>query len=183
MTQHFTLETERLYLRPFKDVDLFPFLQALYDSMAELSPWLEWCDYNFTQDDAKEWIANSSVAWQTNTGYEFAVFDKRSDELLGAVALTCLQPLFNSANLGYWIHSSYHHQGIAKEACQAIIHFGFEDLSLTRLEIVTHMDNIPSQQTALACGAQFEAISRNRVLVNDIPNPGYVYSIIPQDVK
>jgi len=79
MTQHFTLETERLYLRPFKDVDLFPFLQALYDSMAELSPWLEWCDYNFTQDDAKEWIANSSVAWQTNTGYEFAVFDKRSE--------------------------------------------------------------------------------------------------------
>lgn len=182
MKLDYQLTTPRLILRPFKTADLNAFFEAVSQSAPYLKPWLEWCDSDFDQQQAHEWIAASRLSWQHDYSYELAIFDRFSDNFVGTVSLSAITPLFNSANLGYWISHSYHRQGMATEASLAIIQFGFQILGLTRLEIITHIDNYASQKTALACNAIFECEARNRIFYRNKPINGYVYSLIPQDL-
>ncbi|WP_318462446.1 GNAT family N-acetyltransferase [Photobacterium leiognathi] len=182
MKLDFELSTPRLTLRPFKNADLSDFLTAVHESTADLSPWLEWCDERFDQHDAHEWINASRLSWQTDFSYEFAIFNRFNDEFLGTVSLSAIIPMTNSANLGYWIRSSYHQQGFATEANTAAVQFAFQMLGLTRLEIVTHIDNYASQKTAKACNAQFECKARNRIFYHNKPLDGLVFSLIPTDL-
>ncbi|WP_434144883.1 GNAT family N-acetyltransferase [Photobacterium leiognathi] len=182
MKLDFELSTPRLTLRPFKNADLSDFLTAVHESTADLSPWLEWCDDHFNQHDAHEWINASRLSWQTDFSYEFAIFNRFDDEFLGTVSLSAIIPMTNSANLGYWIRSSYHQQGFATEANTAAVQFAFQMLGLTRLEIVTHIDNYASQKTAKACNAQFECEARNRIFYHNKPLDGLVFSLVPTDL-
>ncbi|WP_318434542.1 GNAT family N-acetyltransferase [Photobacterium leiognathi] len=182
MKLDFELSTPRLTLRPFKNADLSDFLTAVHESTADLSPWLEWCDERFDQHDAHEWINASRLSWQTDFSYEFAIFNRFDDEFLGTVSLSAIIPMTNSANLGYWIRSSYHQQGFATEANTAAVQFAFQMLGLTRLEIVTHIDNYASQKTAKACNAQFECEARNRIFYHNKPLDGLVFSLVPTDL-
>ncbi|GAA03841.1 GNAT family N-acetyltransferase [Photobacterium leiognathi] len=182
MKLDFELSTPRLILRPFKSADLTDFLTAVRESTADLSPWLEWCDSSFDQHDAHEWINASRLSWQTDFSYEFAIFNRFDDEFIGTVSLSAIIPMTNSANLGYWIRSSYHRQGFATEANIAAVQFAFQMLGLTRLEIVTHIDNYASQKTAKACNAQFECEARNRIFYQNKPLDGLVFSLVPSDL-
>ncbi|OBU26460.1 GNAT family N-acetyltransferase [Photobacterium aquimaris] len=182
MKLDYQLTTPRLILRPFKTVDLHVFFEAVSQSAPYLEPWLEWCDSDFDQQQAHGWIAASRLSWQHDYSYELAIFDRFSDDFIGTVSLSAITPLFNSANLGYWISHNYHRQGMATEASLAIIQFGFQILGLTRLEIITHIDNYASQKTALACNAIFECEARNRIFYRNKPINGYVYSLTPQDL-
>ncbi|MEC6831640.1 GNAT family N-acetyltransferase [Photobacterium toruni] len=182
MKLDFELTTPRLVLRPFKPADLTAFVKAVNQSCECLQPWLEWCDTDFDQQQAYEWIEASRLSWQHDYSYELAIFDRFNDEFVGAISLSAIVPLFNSANLGYWITHNYHRQGLATEANIAIIQFAFQMLGLTRLEIITHLDNYASQKTALACNAVFECEARNRIFYQNMPINGYVYSLVPQDL-
>ncbi|WP_256382950.1 GNAT family N-acetyltransferase [Photobacterium toruni] len=182
MKLDFELTTPRLVLRPFKPADLTSFVKAVNQSCEYLQPWLEWCNTDFEQQQAYEWIEASRLSWQHDYSYELAIFDRFNDEFVGAVSLSAIVPLFNSANLGYWITHNYHRQGLATEANIAIIQFAFQMLGLTRLEIITHIDNYASQKTALACNAVFECEARNRIFYQNMPINGYVYSLVPQDL-
>jgi RimJ/RimL family protein N-acetyltransferase len=147
MKMDFELSTQRLILRPFKTVDLLAHLTAVQESTEQLSPWLEWCTPHYDQHDAHEWIASSRLSWKTDMSYELAIFDRFDDAFIGSVSISALIPMCNSANLGYWVRTSYHRQGIASEACLALAQFAFMTLGLTRLEIIVHPDNYPSQKT------------------------------------
>lgn len=182
MKLDFSLTTPRLILRPYKTVDLLEYFAAVQESAEQLSPWLEWCYPDYNQHDAHEWITSSRLSWQTDISYELALFSRHDDTLIGSVTLSTLFPMCNSANLGYWIRSSHHQQGLAKEATIAVANFAFQALDLTRLEIVTHTDNIASQNTALACHAKFECEARNRIFAHGQVCNGLVYSLIPEDL-
>ncbi|CAG20779.1 GNAT family N-acetyltransferase [Photobacterium profundum] len=182
MKMDFELSTPRLILRPFKTVDLLAHLTAVQESTEQLSPWLEWCTPHYDQHDAHEWIASSRLSWQTDMSYELAIFDRFDDTFVGSVSISALIPMCNSANLGYWVRTSYHRQGIASEACLALAQFAFMTLGLTRLEIIVHPDNYPSQKTAIACNAQFECEARNRIFTHGKIHNGLVYSLIPEDL-
>ena len=60
----FELTTPRLILRPFKTADLNAFLEAVTQSSEQLQPWLEWCDADFDQQQAHEWVEASRLSWQ-----------------------------------------------------------------------------------------------------------------------
>ncbi|MCM0147165.1 GNAT family N-acetyltransferase [Photobacterium galatheae] len=182
MKLDYVLTTPRLYLRPYKMVDLAENLAAVLESHSELSPWVEWCHPNYSQQDAHAWLSASQMNWKLENGYELAIFTRRDDKFLGTVCLNNLSRLTNSAELGYWIRSSCHHQGYATEAILSLARFAFDTLALTRLEIVVHLGNHASQKTAERCGARFESLSRNRIFTHDQPKDGMVYSLIPQDI-
>ncbi|MDX1301939.1 GNAT family N-acetyltransferase [Photobacterium sp.] len=182
MKLDFSLTAPRLVLRPYKPVDLQEHFAAVKESAEQLSPWLEWCYPDFTLHDANEWITFSRLSWQTDISYEFALFSRHDDTFIGSVTLSALLPMCNSANLGYWIRSSCHQQGLAREATIAVANFAFQELALTRLEIVTHTGNIASQRTALACHAKFECEARNRIFAHGQASNGLVYSLIPEDL-
>ncbi|GAB3515774.1 GNAT family N-acetyltransferase [Photobacterium alginatilyticum] len=182
MNTDFDISTPRLVLRPYKIVDLNELIDAVRSSVSELSPWLSWCTSDYDQHDAYEWINASRNNWQHNISYEMGIFERHSGLLAGSVSLNNVSITLNSAELGYWIRSSFHRQRFATEACQAISEFAFSTLGLTRLEIVTHTGNLASQRTALAIQAKFECTARNRIFAAGKPSDGLVFSLIPQDL-
>ncbi|MGF1729833.1 GNAT family N-acetyltransferase [Photobacterium kasasachensis] len=183
MKTDFELTTIRFRLRPYKVADLNDLLDAVLTSVTQLQPWLAWCTDDYDQHDAYEWINASRLNWQNDISYELAIFDRQNEELIGSISLNNVSVILNSAELGYWIRTDYHQQGIATEACQAVADFAFNTLGLTRLEIVVHTGNLASQRTALACKAKYECTARNRIYTSGTACDGIVFSLIPEDLR
>jgi ribosomal-protein-alanine N-acetyltransferase len=62
----------------------------------------------------------------------------------------------NEVEVAYTISRSYWGQGLATEAAQAILQYGFEALNLTRLICLIDEENIASQKVAIKMGMKFE---------------------------
>ncbi|PSW21138.1 N-acetyltransferase [Photobacterium sanctipauli] len=182
MKADFELVTDRLILRPYKNVDLLDLVEAIQQSDDTLSRWLPWCSAHYNQHDAHEWIHASQQNWLYDICYEFAIFHRDDDEFLGSISISNLSEITNSGELGYWIKSSAQQQGFATEACREAARFAFSKVKLTRIEIVTHLGNLASQRTALACNAKFECTARNRVIEDGHPINGLLFSLIPTDI-
>ncbi|CAM2969257.1 GNAT family N-acetyltransferase [Vibrio neptunius] len=170
--------TPRLVLKLIPQEDAKTLAQCVLQSPG-LHRWIDWCHDKFTIQEAERFILATRLNWVKSEAYGFGLYRRSDHALIGMVAINEFYHTFNMASLGYWLHDSYHKQGYAKEALDALIEFCFAQLKITRIEIVCDPDNIPSQQLAESCGAQFEVSAENRYLFNGQPKQGLVYSIIP----
>ena len=61
-----------------------------------------------------------------NKSYEFAITNKESGELFGAIALSN-NLKFNNGEIAYWVGEEFWGNGYATEAAQAILKFAFDE--------------------------------------------------------
>jgi len=80
--------------------------------------------------------------------YAFAIADAQTGELLGGCSLSHIQPVHYFCNLGYWVRTSRHGEGIAGRAVKLAARFAFERVNLIRAEIVIAVGNGPSKRVA-----------------------------------
>ena len=172
------LETKRLIIRPFLREDLaaahrlfdVEFRDADYgtdpmESLAERAEWLEWAMRNDFQ------LAKLS---QPPYG-DRAIILKTDGQLIGSCGFVpCLNafeqipslapeshPCNQSCNtpefgLFYAISPSYHGQGYATEAAQALVDYAFQQLHLKRLIAETNYDNLASINVMKKLGMRIE---------------------------
>ncbi|NLA78030.1 MAG: GNAT family N-acetyltransferase [Erysipelothrix sp.] len=124
------LTTSRLRLRRFTLDDVAATAQLcnninLYQATANLP-------YPYTEDHATSWITSHQKAWEEGLGFEWALVDKKTDQLLGCVGIF-IDKEHQRGEIGYWIGEPFWNQGYASEAAQAIINHGFEELQLNRI--------------------------------------------------
>jgi RimJ/RimL family protein N-acetyltransferase len=168
-----------LRLRPYRSDDASALYEAVNESVESVGRWLPWCHADYNKTDADVWIAHCEDGWRTGEHYAFAVFDANSAQFCGAVGLNQRNREHNFMNLGYWVRASRQEQGIVRRAARLVAMFGFEQLGLTRVEIVTAPDNQASRRVAEALGARFEGIARNRIVVGGRPIDAAVYALVP----
>lgn len=178
MTPDYQIITNDLVLRLI-DSDESHLLQRCVVSSPSLHQWIDWCHCEFSQDDSKRFIMATRLNWVKAEAYGFGVFERRSNQLLGMVAINELYHTFNMASIGYWISEESQGKGYGKKAVTALIEFCFDMLKLTRVEIVCDPDNLASQRLIEKCGGQFECRANNRFMFEGKPKTGLVYSIIP----
>ena len=178
MSPDYRISSNRVTLRIIEASDAREFSELVRQS-SSLFKWIDWCTPGYSETEAEKFILATRLNWVKADAFGFGVFDNISGNILGMVAINELYHTFNMASLGYWIGDKYQNKGIATEALQALINFCFEQLKLTRLEIVCDPDNLPSQRLIERCGAEKEAIARNRFVFNGKPKDGVVFSIIP----
>ncbi len=133
-------------------------------------------------DDATAWIAHCRAGWYSGGIQAFAMFEADSGHLLGGIGLNQHNPPHRSANLGYWVRQSHQGKGLAAAAAALVARFGFEQLGLVRIEIVTLPGNRASQHTAERVGARFEAVARQRLWMDGQARDARVYGLIPTDL-
>lgn len=155
--------------------------EAARESINEMFAWSSWCHPNYTIEESQAFILSSQAAWNQKTTFGFAVFDTNSRLFFGGVGLNSINRKNNFANLGYWVRSSQTRRGIATAAVLLAAEFGFNDLGLNRIEILTAMENVASQRVAEKAGAEKEGILRRRILLHNRPQDAIMYSLIAPD--
>ena len=178
MSPDFQIVTKNLVLKIIESSDAPEFAERIQNSPS-LFRWIDWCHADYTEKEAEQFILATRLNWVKSDAFGFGIFDRETDDLMGMVAINELYHTFNMASLGYWVSDPFQRRGVAKEAMLGLFEFCFAQLKLTRLEIVCDLDNLPSQHLIEACGAEREAIARNRFIFNGKPKTGVVYAILP----
>lgn len=179
MPSSIQLFDEDILLRPFRFIDSNQLYGAVYESLKELKPWMSWATDGYTELTAREYIAITRARWDEHTFYAFAI--TRGDELLGACTLSSIHPIYHFCNLGYWVRTSCHGQGIAGRAAKLAARFAFENLGLVRVEIVVAVNNQASIRVAEKIGAHDEGLLLNRMVVGRSIYDAHMYSLLPSD--
>ena len=168
-------------LRPFQMEDADQLYSAVRESLADVKPWMSWAHDDYSPEEARSFIAITRARWEETTLLAFAITDANTDELVGGISLGHLHPVYHLCNVGYWVRTSRHGEGIAGRAAKLAARFGFENAGLVRAEIVIAVGNQKSMRVAEKLGAHYEGVLLNRMVVGKSVYDAHMYSIIPQD--
>ncbi|MFM2590368.1 GNAT family N-acetyltransferase [Vibrio sp. TBV020] len=178
MTPDYQIITADLTLRLI-EVEEAESLRKCVAHSPSLHKWVDWCQPDFSTDDAERFILATRLNWVKAQAYGFGVFCRHSDRLVGMVAINEIYHTFNMASIGYWVADEFQGQGYGSKAVTALAEFCFDMLKLTRIEIVCDPNNIPSQKLIERCNGIFESRAANRFIFDGKPKEGLVYSITP----
>jgi len=155
------LETKRLLLR-----------RQMIEDLDDL--WALYCDPEITRyiPDAPRSRAEAKeeLEWHMNGHPRFpelglwATIHKESGKFIGRCGL--IPWTINGQNeveVAYTIAREYWGQGLASEAAQAILNYGFARLNLSRLISVIDPENVASQKVAEKIGMTFEKEERDEL--------------------
>ncbi|WP_336881953.1 GNAT family N-acetyltransferase [Priestia koreensis] len=119
-----TIETKRLRLRLFQQTDA----ETVTDMCNNYNLYKNtlYLPYPYTLEDATHWIKTQQQQFVENRHFEFAVTNKESGELYGAIALSN-QQVFDHGELAYWIGEKHWGNGYATEAAKALVEFAFDE--------------------------------------------------------
>lgn len=177
------LSNKVVTIRRYRGDDVPLLFAAARESINEMFAWAPWCHPNYTVEESQSFVLSSETAWNQKTEFAFAIFDVSTGLFLGGVGLNQINHKNNFANLGYWVRSSQTRRGVATAATLLAAEFGFQDLRLNRIEILTAIGNVVSQRVAEKAGAQKEGILRSRLLLHNRPSDAVMYSLIAADQK
>lgn len=152
--QHIILETQRLILRRQVMEDLED-LYALYCD-AEITKYIPDAPRNYEETKEElEWFLNGHPR-HPELGL-WATIHKDSGKFIGRCGLLPWEIEGQlEVEVAYTIAREYWGQGLATEAAQAILKYGFEELGLLRLICLIEPENIASQKVAQKIGMRLE---------------------------
>ncbi|MBO5946319.1 MAG: GNAT family N-acetyltransferase [Clostridia bacterium] len=170
------LETERLVLRRLNVSDLDDVFK--YAADPRVSEYLLWYPHQ-TKDFTRRYLKFVDKKYKKNEFYDWAV--TVNGHVVGTCGFTSFDIENNCAEIGYVLRSDMWGQGLAAEAARAVITFGFEVLSLNRIEAKLISENASSARVLDKCGMTFEGVHRSSILSKGRYRDIAVYSITKDD--
>ncbi len=170
-------------IRTYRPEDVNALFEAARESIAEVGRWLPWCHENYSIEETQHFINSRGPLSQGDEWYSFGIFEQDGGGFVGGVGINFINRVHQLANLGYWVRTSAAGRGVATIATRAVARFGFDQLSLQRIEIVAAVDNIPSQRVAEKAGAIREGVLRKRLLIGGKSIDAVMFSLVPDDLR
>jgi len=173
-----TLLSERLLLRPFdaRDADA---VQSLAGEWAIADTTLN-IPHPYPDGAAEEWIATHAEAFARGKQAIFAITLRDGFALIGAMGLG-IKPVFQRAELGYWISREHWGNGYCTEAARRVLLYGFEDLGLHRIHAVHFSRNPASGRVMQKIGMRKEGVQREHVIKWGRYEDLVLYAILAED--
>lgn len=84
--------------------------------------------------------------------------------------------------IGYWMKREARGRGVATRALRLVSEWGFEELRLARLQLITEPENLASQRVAEKAGFQREGLLRAFAEIKGRRPDFYIYSLLPGDL-
>ena len=166
--RHLRLETERLTLRLPRHADFRAWVALRAASAEFLTPW----EPSWAPDHLSRKSFTGRVYWAQRAATDVTAVPlfilRRSDEaLLGAITLDNIRrgPA-QAATLGYWIGQSHARQGYMREAIEAMVHYAFRGLDLSRVEAACLPENVASRGVLEKTGFKYEGVAQSYLQIN-----------------
>lgn len=166
--QKVRIDTDRLSLRLPHHSDFHRWVALRRDSFAFLSPW----EPAWSEDHLSRRAFTNRVYWARRsfrTGTAVPVFLVRREDqtLLGAVTLDNIRRgPSQSGTLGYWIGAAHARRGYMKEAIEAVVHYAFVHLDLSRVEAACLPENQASRGVLEKSGFKYEGVAQSYLQID-----------------
>ena len=168
------LSTPRLILRDLRPIDLDDLYE--YASDPEIDRYTPWDHYN-NIEEARENLNEFLEAYEKHGFWAWGIEHCADKKLIGIININ--KPGHDrKVEVGYTIARKYWGQGLATEALQALIQYGFEKLDIARIEAVILPENTASSKVLAKAGMQFEGLLRNYQVWKGKPSDLEMYSIV-----
>jgi len=168
MRRKVQLETERMTLRPPVHGD-FRQWAALRDTSAEfLQQWEPtWAADHLTRKSFTNRVYWAQRSITNGTAVPLFMIRREDNAVLGAITLDHIRrgPA-QSATTGYWVGEPYARQGFMREAIDAVVHYAFSTLDLSRIEAGCLPENNPSRGLLEQCGFKYEGVAQAYLQIN-----------------
>lgn len=140
-----TIKTARLVLRPTsaEDAKRAFEIQSDWDVTHMLNT-----SFPPSRRELDDWFCSHQSEWAAGTAYRFAV--THQEQTIGIVDVDSITG--NEGSLGYWLERSSWGKGFAFEAAEALIHFVFHEVGLSKLTSAHASDNPASGRVLTRLG-------------------------------
>jgi RimJ/RimL family protein N-acetyltransferase len=173
-----SLDTARLHLRPFALTDA-PDVQR-YVSDRDVAAMTLSIPHPYPDGGAEKWIGTHAQKYADGRVVHFAVIERDSGGLAGAIGLTP-EPGHGRAELGYWIAKPFWGRGYATEAGHTMLRFGFEALRLNKIHAAVFIKNPASDRVIRKLGMKWEGRLREHDLKWGVYEDIDVYAVLARE--
>ena len=146
-----------------------------------LRKWLPWPDSVTKLSDTEDFIAAQLLRFQRDEALHVTIFYQ--DKIAGVLGYNRIDQVNGIGYAGYWLAQEYNGKGIMTESVKDLVHLGFEDYSLNRIDIRCAVDNHKSRAIPERLGFRQEGIIRCAEKVCDKHLDHVVYGLLKQDLK
>ena len=172
------LETQRIRLRPYRagdDEAMF----ALYSDPRVMrywsfAPWVELAQ-------ARTYLSRALDGMDSGEIFPWAIADRDSDRLIGALTLFSLHAEQLRAEVGYSLSPDFQGRGLAAEALRLGLAHAIDSLGLVRIEADIDPRNEPSARLLERLGFVREGLLRQRWRVNGEICDSAFYGLLAED--
>ena len=174
------IQTERLLLRKVTPGDAEDMLAYISDpEVARHTTWEPYDSIEQVRDHLRSVISNYERGEPANWGVTL----RESGRLIGMCGFMAgsWEPEYARASLGYAIAREYWDRGLTTEAMRAAIAFGFNHLSLNRIEARCIAENTASERVMQKAGLSYEGTLRDYVFRKGAYRDYKVYSILRRE--
>ena len=148
-----TVETERLLLQRLRYEDAEEIFYS-YASKPEVTKYLSFYTHQSVQD-ARNFLSYAVKAWENGTEYVFGIRLRKDNQFIGSIGVINEN---GKAHFGYALSPIYWNQGLATEACKALISLLRSKKSLHRIWTFIDAENVASGRVIEKSGLKQEAI-------------------------
>ncbi|MBM7692172.1 ribosomal-protein-alanine N-acetyltransferase [Peribacillus deserti] len=172
------IETRRLLLREVTIADANDMLTYLSDkdvvSPMGLAPFQ-------TEKDVGDEIRWYNSIYEEGTGIRWGITLKDSGRVIGSCGFLNRLTKHYRAEIGYELSKDYWGKGIASEALEAVVMYGYQHFQLERIEALIEPANLSSQKLVEKLGFKREGCLRHYEFTCGKFDDLYMYSIIKKD--
>ncbi|NSX56046.1 GNAT family N-acetyltransferase [Parasulfitobacter algicola] len=162
------LETERMSLRPPTHADFRYWSSLRSQSETFLKQWEPtWADDHLTRKafTNRVYWANRSIS--NGSAVPLFLIRREDGTLIGAITLDNIRRGPSQAGtLGYWIGAAHARKGYMREAIQAVVHYAFQQLDLSRVEAACLPENVASRGVLEKSGFKYEGVAQSYLQIN-----------------
>ncbi|MDA8262652.1 MAG: GNAT family protein [Actinomycetota bacterium] len=149
-----------LWLGLLLPVDADELYQLITSSTRHLSPYLPWVERVRSVEDERAFLHDAVCRMADGLAYTVGIWEGES--LAGLASLEMDQDN-NSAELGYYLGSSFTGRGYMTAAASEVVSWGFSRLGLARVEAHVAVGNQRSRAVCLRMGMAFEGVARGAI--------------------
>ncbi len=172
------LESERIYLRPFCQLDAPIILESTRDDEIR---YMTGTKSTFSLEQITKHIDHIS---NNSSRYDFAICLKSTDEMIGELSILDIDEENKRAGFRISMLSiAVTGQGYGTEAIKIILRFVFEQLSLNRLQLEVFSHNLRGIKAYEKVGFVKEGTLRQSLFYNDAYSDEIIMAILKSDYK
>ncbi len=155
-------------------------LFALTDENREyLRQWLSWVDNIESVSDTRRYIRSTLQQFNDDKGFQAGIWFRGN--LVGIIGYQNLDWLNRSTAVGYWVGAGFQGNGLATNACGALVDWAFREWRLNRVEIRCAVKNYRSRAIPERLGFTEEGIAHQAEWLYDGFVDLVIYGVLAKD--